>query len=109
VSIIECGSNSAIKPIGELLKSFDISSYALVDEDPGNPSTAQIISDLKSVPGTENVFLQSPKLEGLFGLAAKPSKIDALNFFPSWLTTNVPPNVYVNLKNHIEPPVPATN
>lgn len=98
ISIIECSSNSAVKPIGELLKSFDIPTYALIDEDPGNPSTAQIISELASILGVDNVFLQSPKLEGLFGLATKPSKIDALNFFPSWFTTNLPPNVYVNLK-----------
>jgi putative ATP-dependent endonuclease of OLD family len=108
VSIIECGSNSAIKPIAELLSSFDIAACVLVDQDPGNQSTAQIIYDLRSILGADKVFLQSPKLEGLFGLSTKPSKIEALDFFPSWLTNNLPPNVYVNLKNHIEPPVHAS-
>lgn len=101
VSIIDCGSNSGVKPIAEVLSLFDISVYALVDEDPGNPTTAVIISDLETLLGGDNVFLQRPKLEGLFGLTSKPSRVDALSFFPTWFETNVPSAVYDNLKDRI--------
>lgn len=102
ISIIECGSNTAIKPIGEVLKSFAIPTYALIDEDPGNLSTRRIIEELRSFLGTKNVFLQRPKLEILFDLKKKPSKAEAVDFFPSWFSSNEPYQVYKQLKKRIE-------
>ncbi len=101
ISIIDCGSNSGVKPIAEVLNLFAISVYALVDEDPGNLITATIIGDLETLLGNDKVFLQRPKLEGLFGLAHKPSRVDVLGFFPTWFETNLPPAVYGDLKNKI--------
>lgn len=102
VSITECGSNTGIKPVGEVLKVFKIPTYALLDEDPGNQNTVAIISNLKTFLGHDNVFLQSPKLEGMFGLSKKPSRSESLQFFPGWFETNDPPQIYQELKNKIE-------
>jgi len=101
VSIIECDGNSGIKPIAEVLRLFDISVHALVDEDPGNAASAIIISDLETLLGSDKVFLQKPKLEGLFGMVSKPSRVGALTFFPTWFETNTPPDVYEDVKNDI--------
>ena len=102
ISITECRGNTAVKPISEVLKFFRIPTYALIDEDPGNPKTAKIISDLKSFLGNDNVFLQKPTLEGMFGLSKKMSKAEALIFFQTWFNSNVPPTVYEQLKQEIE-------
>jgi len=101
VSIIECDSNSGIKPITEVLRLFDISVHALLDEDPGDTASATIISGLETLLGSDKVFLQRPKLEGLFGMVSKPSRVGALTFFPTWFETNTPPDVYVGIKNDI--------
>lgn len=102
VSITECGSNTAVKPISEVLKFFKIPTYALIDEDPENDNTGRIISVLKSFLGDDYVFLQSPKLETMFGLPKKPNKVEALSFFPRWFETNEPPRVYKNIKEKIK-------
>lgn len=101
ISIIDCGSNSGVKPIAEVLSLFAISVYALIDEDPSNPITATIIGDLETLLGNDKVFLQRPKLEGLFGLTHKPSRVVALSFFPTWFETSTPPAVYGDIENRI--------
>jgi predicted ATP-dependent endonuclease of OLD family len=101
ISIIECGGNQNIKPICEVLKHFKIPVYVLADEDPGNPSTQRIISELRAFLGNDYVFLQTPNFEGMFGLKNKPSKIDALKFFPNYFNKNPVPNVYEELVNKI--------
>jgi len=102
ISIIECGSNTAIKPISEILKLFSISTYVLTDEDPSNLNTAKIISELKSFLGGDKVLLQSPTLEGIFGLSKKLTKAEAVAHFPTWFVTNDSPDVYKQLKRKIE-------
>lgn len=102
ISITECGGNTAIKSISEILKLFNISTYVLTDEDPSNPTTAKIINELKEVLGDDKVLLQSPNLEGMFGLSKKPSKAEALTFFSEWFKSNNPPDVYKLLKQKIE-------
>jgi putative ATP-dependent endonuclease of OLD family len=101
ISVTECGGNTGIKPIGEVLKIFKVPVIALVDEDPGNPSTAKTITELQTTLGKENVFLASPHLEGLFGLPKKPSKADALILFPEWFSKNSPPAVFQEIKKQI--------
>jgi len=86
VSIIECGGNTAIKPIAEILKCFKIPTYALLDEDPGNQRTQEIISELKNLLGEDNVFLQEPDLDRLFGLDRKLSKADAISYFSEYFS-----------------------
>ncbi|MEW6455879.1 MAG: AAA family ATPase [Acidobacteriota bacterium] len=102
VSIMECGSNTAIKPISEILKLFNISTYALIDEDPSNQKTAKIIEELRRFLDSDRVLLQSPNLEGIFGLGKKLSKAEALAFFSDWFNGNSPPDVYKLLKQKIE-------
>ena len=101
ISVTECGSNTGVKPIGEVLKLFNVPVIALVDEDPGNPSSTKINAELITTLGKDNVFFTSPKLESLFGLSKKLSKADALLTFPSWFSKNDPPKVYQDIKNKI--------
>jgi predicted ATP-dependent endonuclease of OLD family len=101
VSISECGSNSAIERICQALKSLHIPTYALIDKDPGNYHTRKVRLKLEAMLGEENVFLQKPNLEGMFGLTKKPSKAEALRFFPQWLKNNTPPKVYRDIKQKI--------
>lgn len=102
ISITECRGNTAVKPVSEVLKFFKIPTYSLIDEDPENPSTGKIISELKSFLGNDKVFLQTPKLETMFGLSKKPSKVEALKIFPKWFSTNKTPSIYEQLKRKIE-------
>lgn len=102
ISVTECGSNTTIKPISEILKLFNTSTYVLIDEDPSNQNTAKIIEELKRFLGNDKVLLQSPKLEGMFGLSKKPTRAEALEFFPNWFRSNKPPMVYKQLKQKIE-------
>lgn len=102
ISITECGGNTAIKPISEILNLFDVSTYVLMDEDPLNPNTAKITSELQSFLGSDKVLLQCPDLEGMFALSKRLSKAEALIFFPNWFSANNPPEVYKQLKREIK-------
>jgi putative ATP-dependent endonuclease of OLD family len=104
ISIAECGGNTAIKPISEVLNFFNIPTFVLTDEDPGNPNTRSIIAGLKSFLGNDKVFLQKPDLEGLFGLTNKLSKAEALKFFTQYFLDpkNKIPDVYYQLKQKLE-------
>lgn len=102
ISITECGSNTAIKPVSEILRFFKIPTYAFIDEDPGNSTTERIVSTVKDFLGNDNAFLQSPKLETMFGLTKKPNKVEAINYFPRWFETNEPPEVYKKIKEKIK-------
>ncbi|MDI6602547.1 MAG: AAA family ATPase [Patescibacteria group bacterium] len=102
ISVTECGSNTAIKPISEVLKIFKIPTYALLDEDPGNSKTQRIILELKSFLGEDKIFLQQPNLEGIFGLDRKLSKTEALRFFPKWFEQNDVPEIYKNVEKRLK-------
>lgn len=99
ISIIECNSNTGIRPMAEVLQSFNIETYALIDEDPGNPETQKHIHAVKGLIGDARVLLQEPNLEGIFGLDKKPNKREALEFFPNYFKHNDPPQIYIELKN----------
>jgi predicted ATP-dependent endonuclease of OLD family len=101
ISVVDCGSNSAIPDIAKILKNFRIPCYLLIDEDPENTNTQKLIKNLKSLLGSENIFLQSPNLERLFGLPSKPSKKESLEFFHRWFQSNSPPEVYLRLKERM--------
>jgi putative ATP-dependent endonuclease of the OLD family len=98
ISIIDCGGNTGIKPMAEILAKFNIVTIALVDEDPGNNYTKKIILDIKSLIGKENVLYQSPNLEGEFDRSEKFRKEIALKILPSWFSNNPVPEVYSDLK-----------
>lgn len=105
ISIIDCGGIKTINPIASVLKNFfNIPTYALVDEDPGNPETQVAISQLKDSLGEENVFLQTPNLQGMFGLKIKPDRKEALEVFPEWFkdNNNKVPKIYEQLVNNIK-------
>lgn len=101
ISIADCGSKDSIPDIVITLKNFQIPCYVLIDEDPGNTQTKTLIERLRSLLGSQNVFLQTPHLEGLFGLRGKLDKKGALEFFPQWFQNNDPPRLYLDLKRQM--------
>lgn len=92
VSVVECGSISGIKPMIEILNHFDIYCLAVVDEDPGNVVTANHITDIKNVlrDPLNDIFIQSPNLEGLLSYVGKFKKETALKNIPTLLLTGIP-------------------
>lgn len=102
ISIAECGGNTAIKQISEVIKIFNIPCFVLLDEDPGNKCTQQIINELKNSIGDEYVLLQSPNLEGMFDLPNKLNKAEAIKYFPDHFRTKQVPQVYEDLKNKLK-------
>jgi len=111
ISVIDCGGNTGIRPMVEILQSFNIDTYVLMDEDPGNPKTQQLINNLKNLLGNDRVLLQSPNLEGIFNFnqirqeyginRSKFTKEIALKVLPRWFENNSVPQVYRNLKSII--------
>jgi len=111
ISVIDCSGNTGIKPMVEILQSFNIDTYVLMDEDPGNQTTQQLISEIRDLIGNDKVFLQSPDLEGIFNFdkikqsheirGSKFTKEIALKVLPMWFNSNDVPQVYMNLKNKI--------
>jgi len=111
ISVIDCGGNGGIKPMAEILQSFNIDTYVLIDEDPGNQTTQQLINALRGLVGHSKVLLQSPNLEGIFNFSQirrnygisknKFTKEIALKVLPNWFGDNSIPQVYENLKNTI--------
>ncbi|MGC9124374.1 MAG: ATP-dependent nuclease [Thermoplasmata archaeon] len=93
ISIIECGSKTAIEPIARVLKHFGIKTYVLIDSD------AQLeIDNLQQLLGQENVFVQNPDLEGMLGISEKLNKEKTLRILPNYFNTYEIPEVYKNLK-----------
>jgi putative ATP-dependent endonuclease of OLD family len=101
ISIADCGGKDSIPDIVTVLKNFQIPCYVLVDEDPGNTQTERLVERVRSILEDNNVILQSPDLEGLFGLPKPLDKKEALEFFPQWFQNNDPPSVYLNLKEQM--------
>jgi len=99
ISVMSVGGHNEVLLIAQLLHGLGIPTFALVDEDPNNAMTARILADLRALLGVANVFLQSPNLEGLFGLPRKPSRVDSMTIFPPWFQNpgNATPQVYVDL------------
>jgi hypothetical protein len=98
-------SISDIPAPARLLKDFTIPVIALVDEDPGNKDTERVRKKIVDILGKDNVFIQSPNLEGLFGLTKKPSRVDALEYFPKWFETHKVsdiPAVYKDVAAYLE-------
>lgn len=97
ISIIDCGGNTGIIPMAEILKKFDIDIFALMDEDPGNTNTFSLIHRAKSIIEGKRVFMQAPNLEGIFGQKQKFNKDKALRLLPVWFTLYEVPPVYSSL------------
>ena len=103
ISIIECGSKTAIEPIAQILKHFNIKTYALLDAD------AEVeIPKLKKLLGNDNVLIQDPDLEGMLGRNRlvlnqneKLNKEKSLKLFPDYFQNNEIPPLYIDLKNKI--------
>jgi putative ATP-dependent endonuclease of OLD family len=103
ISIIECGSKTAIEPIARILKHFNINTYALLDAD----AKTEILK-LQQLLGIDNVLIQDPDLEGMLGrnrLGLNPneklSKEKSLKLFPDYFQNNEIPPLYIDLKNKI--------
>jgi putative ATP-dependent endonuclease of OLD family len=83
ISVIWVGGISEIAIFAELLRGLQIPVVALIDEDPNNQKTAAQITKLGHVLPAAQIVLQSPKLEGLWGLADKPGRVEAMTIFPA--------------------------
>lgn len=80
-TVTSCGGIKNIPAIAKVLHTLGIDTVALVDEDPGNPSTLTTRTEIEQAIGKSKVFLQVPNLEGLFGQSDKFNQIRALSFF----------------------------
>jgi len=101
VSIVECGGKDSMNYIAKLLKHFDVDCYTMFDEDPGDPNTLAKIQESQTILGPDHVLIQSPDLEGLFGIPRRWGKKEALIEFPKWFEVNQMPQVYIDLKTKI--------
>jgi putative ATP-dependent endonuclease of the OLD family len=109
ISVLGMDSVNDVFVPAELLNRFHIPVIAVVDEDPGNLNTLRERDRLVRTLGRENVLLQSPHLEGILGLKAKPSRVEALDQFPGWFSgraTPQIPKVYHSLKARIAAVLP---
>ena len=94
ISVVSLGGKQELPVVAELLCGFRIPTVILMDEDPEDATTRTVREKAARLAGERNLFLQSPKLEGLFGLQTKLSRIDAISLFPKWFDENDPPEVY---------------
>jgi putative ATP-dependent endonuclease of the OLD family len=83
ISILSVGGLSEIAILAELLTGLGIPTVALVDEDPGNAVSAGRRAAIAQHLPAAQLKLQVPTLEGLWGLAQKPSRVDAMANFPT--------------------------
>jgi predicted ATP-dependent endonuclease of OLD family len=107
ISIIECGSKTAIEPIAQILKHFNIKTYALLDAD----AEAEIFK-LQQLLGEDNIFIQTPDLEGMLGRdkiglkdKEKLNKEKSLRLLPFYfqnIQKNELPQIYLDLKNKLD-------
>lgn len=107
ISIIECGSKTAIEPIAQILKHFNIKTYALLDAD----AETEILK-LQELLGEDNVFVQKPDLEGMLGrdkiglnANEKLNKEKSLRLLPFYfqnIQENELPQIYLDLKNKMD-------
>lgn len=84
VSVLGLGSKGDLPVVAELLQGLSIPAIVLMDEDPGDATTQAVIDRVRQIVHEENLFLQRPRLETVFGLTRKPSRADALDLFPAW-------------------------
>jgi predicted ATP-dependent endonuclease of OLD family len=103
ISIIECGSKTAIEPIAKVLKHFGIKTYVLIDSD-----AQREINSLKQILGEDNVFIQNPDLEDMLGRQKlglrnneKLNKEKTLRILPNYFNTYEIPEIYINLKQRM--------
>ena len=101
VSVVSCGGLPNIPTIAKVLNALKIDTVALVDEDPGNSNTASVIVKLKGILGNNMVYLQSPNLEGIFGVPSKFNQASALTFFQNY--QDGVPKVYSDLTIKLSP------
>uniref|UniRef100_A0A7C4XSN4 ATP-dependent endonuclease n=1 Tax=Caldisericum exile TaxID=693075 RepID=A0A7C4XSN4_9BACT len=64
VSIIDCGGVKEIPKLAKVFKAFKFKVYVLLDDD---DDAKKRIETLKDIVGNDNVFIQSPDLEGMLG------------------------------------------
>ncbi len=100
ISVVACGGIANIIPISKVLYALNIRTIALVDEDPGNPVTLSRINAIKDVISENNIYFQTPNLEGLFDVQKKFEKSYALDFFQNY--DEEIPDVYHKIKSELE-------
>jgi len=99
ISIIDSGGKRNIKYLADLVHSFGIKCFALVDEDHGR--NQQLVNEIQAIIGPNNVKVQQPNnLEGMLGFQSHLSKEQGLVDIPNWFQTpsNATPQVYLDIK-----------
>jgi energy-coupling factor transporter ATP-binding protein EcfA2 len=97
ISILGLGGIREVPTVARLLVAFGIPTVALIDEDPGNQNTAAATAQITGIVGAANVFQHAPDIETVFGIAQKPSRVDAMTTFPAWFGVHAVPQVHQNL------------
>lgn len=82
VSVLGVGGKTEVMVLAELISAFGVPTIAVLDEDPGDAASAANLARVQATISNANVFIQTPNLEGLVGLASKPSKVEAMLDFP---------------------------
>jgi len=84
ISVLGLGGKGDLHVVAGVLQGFHIPTIVLIDEDPGDETTEREINQCRAIVGDDNVILQRPNLESMFGRQQKPNRADALEFFPTW-------------------------
>lgn len=97
ISIIDCNGAPNMPDIATVLNKFGIKIVALIDADPGNTLTSNIIEKLKEIILEDNVILQDPNLETIFGQTTKIRKEKAYSIVDDYFSHNEIQQIYRNL------------
>jgi predicted ATP-dependent endonuclease of OLD family len=103
ISILSVGGQGEIPIFAELLTGLQIPAIALVDEDPGNITSATNRARIAQHLPAARILLQAPNLETVWGLAHKPDRVDAMTTFPqSCANLQNIPQVYRDLQTLLD-------
>jgi len=95
ISIIEVTGKNNLVFLADMINSYGIRCYVIIDYDGG--ANSRLISDLKAIVGVDNVLVQNPNLEGLLGLGGKLNREQALTIIPGWFAANSTPTIFQSL------------
>jgi len=88
ISIVDCGSKTAIPFFAQIARAFGLSYVVIADEDPKGPAAPT--EAIKKVCDPANLFLLNPDFEGVCGYQAKNKLVDAHKHFPQLPREQIP-------------------
>jgi len=90
ISVVDCGSKTAIPFYANILKAFDIPFVVLADFDSTSPIQVRQTEALRACTPASDLFLMNPDFEGECGYAAGDKVLGAFNHFTSTPSPAVP-------------------